>query len=98
MLKPFIRDEHVGFICVHFTDTDECTRWGVSRDWKVAGEYTLGKVGDLVDKDLCAAKGLTIQDGIVNFLAELVVEAAMEGSHEVLPCRSYALMEAFGSP
>jgi hypothetical protein len=97
MIKPFIRDEHVGFICIHFTDTDDRTRWGVSRSWKAVGEYTLARSETLVDRGACAAEGLTFQEGITKFLATLVVEAAIEGYRNVLPCRSYALMEAFGS-
>jgi hypothetical protein len=95
-MRPFINSKHTGYICIHFTDTNERVRFGIDKSWREAGEATLSHATEVWPLEL----GLANRDEAVrSTLTELAVEAAADPElHRAIPALGYALMLAYSTP
>jgi hypothetical protein len=97
-MLSFVRDCHVGYLCVHFTDVDSRVRWAIDENWKEVGDYTFSGITKMVMEER-GTHDPSNQLVVQQHLAELVVEAAANPArHWAIPCRAYALMLAYNTP
>jgi hypothetical protein len=95
-MAPFITDMHIGYLCVHFVDTDDRIRWGIDQRWRDLGEYTLARVSSDVLDDLGPSHP-SAKSAVQGILTEMAVQAAADPTrHQYIPCRAFALMLALG--